>query len=314
MGMTPTAMTPAIRRQMGARQWLLLLLLGTIWGGSFFFNALALKGLPPLTIVALRVAGGTTFLWAALLVLGFRPPRGLRQWRDLMVLAAINNIVPFTLIIWGQRDIASGVAAILNATVPFFTILIAHQFTRDEPLGTNQLAGVAVALGGIGCMIGLDAMSGLGRNVIGEFSVLGAALCYGFAGVWGRRLAHHPPLVTSASQTLVSSAVMLPLALLVDGPAALGSASGASLLVAILGLGLLCTAIAYVLFFEILRTSGAGNVSLVTLIVPVNATLLGTLVLGEPLLARHIVGIAAVALGLALIDGRLPRRLFPARF
>src|SRR5262245_58509116 len=313
--MTPTAMNPAIRRQMGARQWLLLLVLGTIWGGSFFFNALALKGgLPPLTIVALRVAGGTAFLWAALLMLGFRPPKGLRQWSDLMVLAVINNIVPFTLIIWGQRDIASGVAAILNATVPFFTIIVAHQFTRDEPLATKQVAGVAVALGGIGCMVGLDAVSGLCRNVIGEFTVLGAALCYGFAGVWGRRLAHHPPLVTSASQTLVSSAVMLPLALLVDGPAALASASGASLLVAILGLGLLCTAIGYVLFFEILRTSGAGNVSLVTLIVPVNATLLGTLVLGEPLLARHIVGIAAVALGLALIDGRLPRRLLPARF
>ena len=313
--MTPTAMNPAIRRQMGARQWLLLLVLGTIWGGSFFFNALALRGgLPPLTIVALRVAGGTAFLWAALLVLGFRPPKGLRQWRDLMVLAVINNIVPFTLIIWGQRDIASGVAAILNATVPFFTILVAHQFTRDEPLAANQLAGVAAALGGIACMVGLDAMSGLGRNVIGEFSVLGAALCYGFAGVCGRRLAHHPPLVTSASQTLLSSAVMLPLALLVDGPAALAAASGASLLVAILGLGLLCTAIAYVLFFEILRTSGAGNVSLVTLIVPVNATLLGTLVLGEPLLLRHIIGIAAVALGLALIDGRLARRLFPGRF
>jgi drug/metabolite transporter (DMT)-like permease len=313
--MTPTAMNPAIRRQMGARQWLLLLVLGTIWGGSFFFNALALRGgLPPLTIVALRVAGGTAFLWAALLMLGFRPPKGLRQWRDLMVLAVINNIVPFTLIIWGQRDIASGVAAILNATVPFFTIIVAHLFTRDEPLAAKQVAGVAVALGGIGCMVGLDAMSGLGRNVIGEFTVLGAALCYGFAGVWGRRLAHHPPLVTSASQTLLSSAVMLPLALLVDGPAALAAASGASLLVAILGLGLLCTAIAYVLFFEILRTSGAGNVSLVTLIVPVNATLLGTLVLGEPLLLRHIIGIAAVALGLALIDGRLARRLFPARF
>src|SRR5262245_47899236 len=171
--MTPTAMNPAIRRQMGARQWLLLLILGVIWGGSFFFNALALKGLPPLSIVALRVAGGTTFLWAALLVLGFRPRRGLRQWRDLMVLAVINNIVPFTLIIWGQRDIASGVAAIINATVPFFTIIVAHLFTRDEPLATNQLAGVAVALGGIAYMIGLDAISGLGRNVISEFTVLG---------------------------------------------------------------------------------------------------------------------------------------------
>jgi drug/metabolite transporter (DMT)-like permease len=313
--MTPTAMNPVIRRQMGARQWLLLLILGTIWGASFFFNALALKGgLPPLTIVALRVAGGTTFLWAALLALGFGPPKGLRQWRDLLVLAVINNIVPFTLIIWGQRDIASGVAAILNGTVPFFTIIVAHLFTRDEPIASKQLAGVAVALGGIGCMVGLDAIAGLGRNVIGEFAVLGAALCYGFAGVWGRRLAHHPPLVTSASQTLVSSAVMLPLALLVDGTAPLAAASASTLLVAILGLGLLCTAVAYVLFFEILRSSGAGNVSLVTLIVPVNATLLGTLVLGEPLLLRHIVGIAAVALGLALIDGRLARRLFPARF
>jgi drug/metabolite transporter (DMT)-like permease len=225
----------------------------------------------------------------------------------------INNIVPFMLIIWGQRDIASGVAAILNATMPFFAIMVAHFLTRDEPLVPHQLAGVAVALGGIGCMVGLDAISGLGRNVIGEFSVLGAALCYGFASVWGRRLSHHPPLAVSAAQTLMSSAVMLPLALAIDGPQPLLAASAGSF-VAIVGLGLLCTAIAYVLFFAILRSSGAGNVSLVTLIVPVNATLLGTLVLGEPLLLRHIFGMAAVALGLALIDGRLTRRLFPARF
>lgn len=311
--MSPTELNPVIYRQMGARQWLLIILLGAIWGASFFFNAIALKDLPALTIVALRLAGGATFLWIAMLLVGLRLPRGGLQWRDIMVMCVINNIVPFMLIIWGQRDIASGVAAILNATMPFFAIMVAHLFTRDEPLVGNQLAGVAVALSGIGCMVGLDAIAGLGRNMVGEFSVLGAALCYAFASVWGRRLAHHPPLSVSAAQTLCSSAVMLPLAFAIDGPQPLMAASAHSL-IAIAALGLLCTAIAYVLFFAILRSSGAGNVSLVTLIVPVNATLLGTLVLGEPLLLRHMFGMAAVALGLALIDGRLTRRLFPARF
>ena len=240
---------------MGARQWLLIILLGAIWGASFFFNAIALKDLPALTIVALRLAGGATFLWIALLVVGLRLPRGGRQWRDIIVMCVINNIVPFMLIIWGQRDIASGVAAILNATMPFFAIMVAHFLTRDEPLVGNQLAGVAVALSGIGCMVGLDAVAGLGRNVVGEFSVLGAALCYGFASVWGRRLAHHPPLAVSAAQTLCSSAVMLPLALAVDGLQPLMAASADSL-IAIAALGLLCTAIAYVLFFAILRSSG----------------------------------------------------------
>jgi drug/metabolite transporter (DMT)-like permease len=310
--MTRSEVSPVIRRQMGMRQWLLLLLLGAIWGASFFFNAVALKDLPPLTIVALRLAGGAALLWIAIPLLGFRMPRGAGQWLDLLVMGIINNIVPFMLIIWGQRDIASGVAAILLATTPFFAIMVAHLVTHDEPLAGNQLAGVAAALSGIACMVGLDAVSGLGRNVIGEFSVLGAALCYGLASVWGRRLGHHPALVTSAATTLISSAMMLPLALMFDGLQPLMAAGAASLL-AVLGLGLLCTAIAYVLFFAILRSSGAGNVSLVTLIVPVNATLLGTLVLGEPLLLRHIFGMAAVTLGLALIDGRLARRLFPAR-
>ena len=298
-----------IRRQMGTREWALLLALGMIWGSSFFFNAVALKELPPLMVVALRLSVGTTFLWAAVLTLGYASPTRWSDWRDILVLALINNIVPFTLIAWGQTEIASGVAAILNATTPFFTLIVAHAFTNDEPMRPGQIAGVAVALAGVACMMGMDVISGLGSDIVGEFAVLGAAFCYGMAGVWGRRLAHHPPLISAASQTLSSSLILLPLALLLGGKTALFTA-GATTLLAILGQGVLCTSVAYVLFFLLLRSSGAGNVSLVTLIVPVNAILLGSLVLGEPLLLRHILGMSAVAMGLALIDGRITRRLF----
>jgi drug/metabolite transporter (DMT)-like permease len=297
-------MTAAIRREMGVAQWTLLLSLGFIWGLSFFFNAIAVKALSPVGIVALRCLIATVALWAVAFALGYRPPSTLERWRDLLVMGVINNIVPFTLIVWGQMEIASGLASILNATTPFFTLLIANWFTRDEPLTANRLAGVAVGLAGVAVMVGIGALNDLGAHVLAQLAVLGAALSYGFAGSWGRRLAVNPPIVTAAGQTLCSGLMLAPVTLATGGFDGLMGASPA-VLGAILGLGLLCTAIAYVMFFSILKSSGAGNVSLVTFIVPVSAILLGAVFLGERLEPQHLLGMAAIAAG--LIDGRLLR-------
>lgn len=301
-----------ITRDMGPRQWAMLFALALIWGGSFYFNAVAVRHLPTLTIVWSRVALASLALWAVVWAAGLRRPAGIAQWRDLAVMGLVNNIVPFSLIVWGQREIAAGLASILNATTPFFTIVFAHFLTRDEPLSGLRLAGVVTGIAGVAAMVGLDALSGLGGHVAGQVAVLGAAATYGLAGVFGRRLALHPPLVTAAGQTLGSSLLLAPFVAVLDRPWALAMPPPEGLF-AVAGLALVCTALAYVLFFAILKSAGAGNVSLVTLLVPVSAIVLGILLLGETLAMRHLAGLAVIAIGLALIDGRLPGRLRPRR-
>jgi drug/metabolite transporter (DMT)-like permease len=297
-----------ITRTMGPTQWAMLLALGLIWGGSFYFNAVAVRHLPTLTIVWVRVALASLALWAVVGALGLARPQGLAQWRDLAVMGLLNNVVPFSLIVWGQREIASGLASILNATMPFFTLLFAHVLTRDEPLSGMRLAGIVTGIAGVSLMIGLDALSGLGGQIAGQIAVLAAAATYGLAGVFGRSLAIHPPLVTAAGQTLASGLALAPLVLVLDRPwgIALPPADG---LFAVIGLALLCTALAYVLYFAILRSAGAGNVSLVTFLVPVSAIFLGMWRLGETLGPRHLFGLLVIAAGLVLIDGRLVARL-----
>lgn len=299
-------MTNQISREMGLTQWALLFTLGIVWGASFFFNAVAVAALSPITVAALRVAIATAALWAVVLALGYSAPQGFTRWRDLAVMGVLNNVVPFTLILWGQQEIASGLASILNATTPFFTLLIANWLTRDEPLTGNRIAGVLVGLAGVTIMVGVDALRDLGAHVLAQLAILGAAFSYGLSGSWGRRLAVNPPLVTAAGQTLCSTLMLAPLAFLTGGFAGLGEAPAAALL-SVAASGLLCTAIAYVMFFSILKTAGAGNVSLVTFIVPISAILLGALFLDERLEPQHFLGMGAIALGLALIDGRMFR-------
>ncbi|MFO1091122.1 MAG: DMT family transporter [Hyphomicrobiales bacterium] len=299
----------AIKREMGPVQWALFLSLGFIWGLSFFFNALALKFLDPIAIVALRMVIATVALWGVAFAMGLKVPSEPERWRDLAVMGFLNNVVPFTLIVWAQKGIPSGLASILNATTPFFVLIVANYTTRDEPLTANRLAGVVVGLVGVAIMVGLDALHAAGTHIFHQIGSLAAALCYGFAAPWGRRLAVNPPIVTAAGQTLCS-AIVLSVAAAVTGEfAPLGSLTWADVGV-LLALGLACTAVAYVLYFSILKSAGAGNVSLVTFIVPVSAILMGVLVLHETLLPRHLFGMLAIGAGLALIDGRVLRPFY----
>jgi drug/metabolite transporter (DMT)-like permease len=214
----------------------------------------------------------------------------------------INNVIPFSLIVWGQREVASGLAAILNATTPFFTILIANSFTHDEKLSWLRLAGALIGLVGVAAMIGIDSIAA--NHLAAELAIIGAAISYGFASVFGRRFSSLPPLVTAAGQTSGSTLLLLPMILAVDQPWQLEMPGPAAFL-AVLGLAWPCTAFAYLLYFTILKRSGATNIVLVTFLVPVSAIILGIVFLGEALGLHHIMGMAAIAVGLALIDGRL---------
>ncbi|MCU0809002.1 MAG: DMT family transporter [Candidatus Contendobacter sp.] len=299
-----------INRTMGLRDWGLVATLSVIWGGSFFFIGIAVKSLPPLTLVFLRVALAAAALNLVIPALGLHMPRDRGTWSAFFAMGFLNNLLPFSLIVWGQTHIASGLASILNATTPVFTVIVAHFLTRDEKLTSNRLLGVLIGLAGVGVIIGPDALKGLGVNVWAQTAVLGAAVCYSFAGIYGRRfrrLGVHP-VVTAAGQVSASAVMLLPLALAVDHPWRL-PAPGESAVAAVLGLALLSTALAYIIFFRVLASAGATNIMLVTFLIPVSAILLGSLFLGEQLSWRQFLGMGLIGAGLAAIDGRLLGRL-----
>jgi drug/metabolite transporter (DMT)-like permease len=300
-------MAIGIQRQvMGPREWAALLALSVLWGGSFFFTGVAVRALPAFTIVLVRVAVAALALNLVVRVAGLRLPRDRHAWVAFFGMGALNNALPFALLVWGQHHIASGLASILNATTPLFTVLVAHGLTRDERLSWAKGAGVMAGLAGVVVMLGPDLLRGLGTGVVAELACLGAALSYAFAGIFGRRFRRMgiPPLLTAAGQVTASSMLILPLALVVDRPWTLAMPDG-SVWLALAGLGLLSTALAYILYFRILAAAGATNLLLVTFLIPVSAVLLGTVVLHERLDPRAFAGMALIGVGLAAIDGRL---------
>ena len=297
-----------IRTMMGATDWLLLLALGTLWGGSYFFGKVALTELAPFTVATGRLGLAAVVLHVVARVAGHGRPRSWRAWRAFWVMGLLNNVVPMSLILWGQIRVGSGLAAILNASTPLFTVLLAHLCTRDERLTPARIGGVLFGLGGVAVMIGPDALGGVRGHLLAQFAMLGAAVSYACAGIFGRRFASTPPLVTATGQVTASSLTLLPLALLVDRPW-LSPLPGVRTWAAVGALAVLCTALAYIIYFRILATSGASNLLLVTLLMPVNAVLLGTVFLGEHVEPRHLAGMALIAAGLAVIDGRLAAHL-----
>jgi drug/metabolite transporter (DMT)-like permease len=296
----------SIQKTMAASDWALLAVLSIVWGGSFLFVGFAVRELPPLTIVAVRVVTAALALLLVLRLLNVELPRTRQAWAAFLGMSILNNVIPFTLIVWGQSHIASGLASILNATTPLFTVIVAHYLTTDERLTGQRFAGVIVGFVGVAVMIGAAAFASLDASILAQLAILGAALSYGFSGVFGRRFKTMgiPPLATAAGQVTVSSAILLPTALIVDHPWTLPVPSTGAIL-SLAALGLVSTAFAYLIFFRLLARAGATNVGLVTFLIPASAILLGVLVLGETLAARHMAGMALIGAGLILIDGRL---------
>lgn len=296
---------PRLNHAMTRAEWAMLVALSVLWGGSFFFNGIAVRELPVFTVVVLRVALAALALWAVLRLTGAAMPRSASVWAAFFAMGFLNNVVPFTLIVWGQSHIASGVASILNATTPLFTVLVAQAFTGDEKLSGLRLIGVLSGMGGVAVMIGGGAWSSLGAELPAQLAVLAAALSYALAGVFGRRFRAMgvAPMATATGQVTASSLLLIPLMLWIDRPWTLAMPSAAAL-AALLGVALLSTALAYVLYFRILATAGATNLLLVTFLIPISSILLGVLVLDETLRTGHLIGMMLIGVGLAAIDGR----------
>jgi len=297
--------SPTVNRPMTVLEWTMLAALAAVWGGAFFFNAVAVKELPVFMVVVARVSLAALVLLAVLKIAGIRMPSDRRAWMAFFGMGLLNNAIPFLLIVWGQQHIASGVASILNASTPLFTVVLAHMMTTDEKLSGGRLFGVLAGLAGVAIMIGGDALYALGAGILPQLACLAAAVSYGFAGIFGRRFRAMgvAPMATAAGQLVASSLVLLPVMLALDRPWSL-AVPGMNAIAALIGIATLSTAFAYVLFFRLLAATGASNTSLVTLLIPVSAILLGTIFLGETLELRHLAGMAMIGLGLAAIDGR----------
>lgn len=305
--MTVETIQPPLQATMNARNWALLLFLGAIWGGSFFFARIAVAEIPPLTLVLFRVAIAALALH---LYLGFRGPSfrlALPYAASFFVLALLNNVIPFSLIFAGQTELGAGLASVLNATTPFWTVLVANMVTSDEKLSWNKVAGILLGIAGTAVMIGPGLLAGIGGPVWAKFALVGASLSYAFAVIFAKRFRALPPTVIATGQLTASTIMMIPVVLAMTGGANLFAASP-HVWLAVFSLALLSTAFAYILFFNIIASAGATNASLVTLVVPVSAILLGAVFLGERLELFEVGGMVLIGLGLVTIDGRLLKR------
>jgi drug/metabolite transporter (DMT)-like permease len=305
--MTDTTASQPIRRAMNARDWFMLVLLGAIWGGSFFFAKVAVAEIPPLTLVLFRVGIAALALHLYLAVAGPSFRLAFSMAGSFFILALLNNIIPFTLMFAGQTEIGAGLASILNATTPFWTMILANLLTDDEKLSWNKVAGVGLGMAGTAVMIGPGVFAGLGGPVWAKLALIGTALSYGCAAIFARRFRALPPQIVATGQLTASTVMMLPVVLLWHGAEGMFTASPQAW-AAVLGLAVLATAFAYILFFSLIRSAGASNTSLVTLIVPVSAIILGAVFLGERLEIFEVAGMVLIAAGFLIIDGRLLAR------
>lgn len=288
---------------------LLLLSLATVWGGSFFFAEIALREVPPLTVALHRVLWAVPALFLVVWWQGIRIPRTAKTWLCYFMMGTLNNALPFSLIFWGQTEIGSGLASILNSTTAFFGVIVAGVFLVDEALTTRKIVGAVFGVLGVAVIMGLDALLNFDLRNLAQLAILGAALSYAFAGVWGKRfLSDHPPIMNAFGMLAASTVLMIPVAVFAEGvpTVSLSTEVWASLI----AVAILSTAIAYLLYFKILARAGSANLMLVTLLIPPIAVGLSYSFLGERMGNEAVVGFGLIAIGLLVTDGRLAALMF----
>jgi drug/metabolite transporter (DMT)-like permease len=293
---------------MDMKSTFMLLALAAVWGGSFFFAEIALREVPPLTITLHRVFWAVPILALIVRMKGIVVPRSMRVWRAYLVMGALNNAIPFSLIFWGQTQIESGLASILNGTTAMFGAVVAGMFLADEPLTAKKIVGAALGIVGVVFIMGPGVLTDFNPSNIAQLAIIGAALSYAFASVWGKTtLSGQPPLMNALGMLIGSTILMIPIVLVFDGLPEITLSAG--VWGALLGVAALSTALAYFLYFAILAKAGAANLMLVTLLIPPFAIGLGVLFLNERMGLEAWIGFAIIAVGFAVTDGRLFSRL-----
>jgi drug/metabolite transporter (DMT)-like permease len=292
---------------MNARDWLRLLVLSLVWGGTFLFVSLALRGTPGFTLVFLRVALAAAGFWVFIVASGRRMPRDRKLWRQFLVSGLITNAIPFSLITWEQTQVEGGIAAVMNAMTPCFVVLLAHFFTKDEKATVQKAVGVLIGFLGAYVLLSPEIHGGVSMRGLGLIAGLTASVAHAAAGIYGKRFTGLSPIVAATGMLTGAAVWLLPVSLIVDRPWETVQpsliAAGA---VGALGLG---TVIAYLLYYRILRSAGATNLMLATLLGPVWAHILGAVVIGERIYATSVAGALIIVIGLAIMDGRVLKRL-----
>jgi drug/metabolite transporter (DMT)-like permease len=291
---------------MSTADWGIIMLLSLLWGGAFFLIELGLRGFPPNTLVFLRMALAVPPMLLALWFLKEKLPTDGKSWMQLLVLGAINAALPFILFFWGQTQIESGLASVLNATTPLWGVVTAHFLTRDEKATPARIVGVLLGIMGIIVMVGSDALQGMSGSVWAQLACLAATLSYAFAAIYGRTLSQSTmsPMVVATGQVMTAALLMLPVALIVDQPWTLAT-PGWDAWAGAIGLAIPSTAVAYFFYFKLIDRAGASNAMLVAFIMPVIAIILGVVALNESVEPNEMAGALLIGLGLLAIDGRL---------
>jgi drug/metabolite transporter (DMT)-like permease len=290
---------------MSLRNFLTLLILSLIWGASFLFIKVAVATIPPFSVAFGRTALAAVLLYLVLRSRGLRMPGWGSVWGTFLLMGLFNGAVPYTLITWAEIHIDSGLAAIVNALMPLFTVLLAHLFTGDERLSWMKIVGIFLGFLGVVALIGPAALKGLGKDVIAQLAVMAAAWCYAIAIIYGRRLQGITPLVSATGQLFCAAFLTLPMVLVFDAPWAL-SPSFISV-AALTCLSLLGTALAYLLYYYLLQRIGSTNLSLVTYLLPITGVFWGALLLGERLHWSAFLALGMILAGIAGVNNRLPK-------
>jgi len=288
------------------REYALLGLLAGLWGSSYLFAKVALAEIPPLTLAATRVTIAALILFCVLAIGKKELPRDGATWRVLFVQSLLNSTLAWAILAWGQQYVDSGLAGVLNSTSPIFVVLLTVAFVRKEPPGRRQIGGALLGFAGVVTTIGVDVLGTLGRDALPQLATLVSALLYAIAALHGRRLAGLAPLVTAAGTTLLAAACLVPASLLLEQPWTL--APSLRSLGAACALGFLCTALALLLYFRLLRTLGPMGVTSQSYLRSGVSVLLGILVLGEHVSPAVGIGLAAIIVGVAAINWPARRR------
>ncbi len=289
--------------RMGLIEWIYLIVLSVIWGSSFVFIEFALQSFSPFFAVFLRVLIGAIALTLILAAQGVFLPRDRNMWLLFLIMGLLQNALPFSLITWGQQYITAGLSSIFNGTTPFFAVILAHFFTQNEKATPGKIIGVLFGIAGVVVIIGPENLSQLSFENIGAFAVLGAAVCYALSLIIGVQFKGLNPGVIPAGMLWMASLIMFPVWWFGSVPIT-GELSVSSVF-AVFALGVVCSAIAFIIFYRILEKGGATNTSLVTFLVPVSALLMAWVLLGETLSLMELSGIGLIFCGLIVVDGRL---------
>jgi drug/metabolite transporter (DMT)-like permease len=290
--------------------WLLFIVLGFMWGSSYLFIKIGVDaGLPPFTLIAMRLGIGLALLAAVVVAARESLPRDPRTYGHLIVMGAVNIAIPFSLITWAELTVDSALAAILNAAVPLFVILIAAVFLRDERITFNRLAGLAVGFIGVVILVGFDPAKLASGNFAGEIALIGSTLSYACGAVYAKRNIHGlRPMIPAIFQVGFAFAMVTVLAFVFERPIDVVSRITPEALFAVIWLGILGSGLAYLVFFRLLGRWGATRTSMVAYLLPVVGIALGALVLQEPLAPSTVLGTALVIAGIALVNSRLGTR------